>query len=183
MYLFRGPPPDAGFSYGLYEDEETGKKYYAEMGLDSFSPLSGKSSKLLEELTHEEIEQKLGDDLKSDNLGERNCRNCDSDYSDNFHLGLKGRDDFFCHRCGARLPASDKAGKGKEPDVEESTSASSLAQDPSVRKFALNTKKLLLKSTQVRELGERLVSRYSVSLDKAKEQILMALKDAIIDKD
>ena len=74
VYLFRGPPPDAGFSYGLFEDEETGKKYYSEIGLDSFSPLSGKSAKLLEELSPQEIEQLLGDDLKKDNLRKSECR-------------------------------------------------------------------------------------------------------------
>lgn len=57
VYLFRGPPPDAGFSYGLFEDEEMGKKYYADLGLESFSPLSGKSAKLLEELSCDEVKK------------------------------------------------------------------------------------------------------------------------------
>lgn len=186
VYLFRGPPPDAGFSYGLYEDEDTGKKYYAELGLDSFSPLSGKSSKLLEEMTHEEIEDTLGDDLKKDNLGQRKCQNCDSEYYDNFHLSLKGRDDFFCHRCGARLPPADKDSKQKELKEEEATSAPArklvtpeLAKDPSVKTFVDNSLALLLKSTQMKELGARLESRYGLSLEKAKEQIMLVLKESI----
>lgn len=175
VYLFRGPPPDAGFSYGLYEDEETGKKYYAELGLDTFSPLSGKSSKLLEELTHEQIEQKLGDDLKQDHLGERACQNCDSKYMDNFHLTLKGRDDFFCHRCGSKLPLPKK----EEVKEQEATSAPDIVKDPSVVAFVKRSVDLLMKSTQMKELGARLSTRYGLSPEKARSQVLLALKDAI----
>jgi len=175
VYLFRGPPPDAGFSYGLYEDEDTGKKYYAELGLDSFSPLSGKSSKLLEEMTHEQIEQKLGDDLKQDHLGERSCQNCDSKYFDNFHLTLKGRDDFFCHRCGSRLPPADK----DTCQVEEATSAPNIGKDPSVIAFVKRSLELLMKSVQMKELGARLGERYGLSPEKAQMQVFLALKDAI----
>jgi len=117
VYLFRGPPPDAGFSYGLFEDEETGKKYYADLGLDSFSPLSGKSAKLLEEMTSDQIERLLGDDIKKDNLRQCQCKYCGADYFDNFHLGIKGRDDFFCHRCGSKLPPPPA--EAKKPPQEK----------------------------------------------------------------
>ena len=66
VYLFRGPPPDAGFSYGLFEDEEMQTKYYAELGVEPFSPFSGKAAKLLEEVTPDTLKSTLGKDL--DNL-------------------------------------------------------------------------------------------------------------------
>ena len=199
VYLFRGPPPDAGFSYGLFEDEESGKKYYADLGLDSFSPLSGKSAKLLEELTPQEIEQLLGDDIKKDNLQPSSCRYCGSDYFDNFHLGVKGRDDFFCHRCGAKSsskqeksPSSpdkdDKEGKDETNKVvimDKSSSSSSetvtagISKDPSVRSFIENGINILIRSIQMKELSERLASRYSIPTDKAKHDVLIALKNAI----
>jgi len=103
VYLFRGPPPDAGFSYGLYEDPETGKQYYAEMGLDPFSPLSGKYARFVEELTPMQLERLLGDDLKKDYLQKVECPQCGSDTLQNMHLILKDRD-FWCHCCGAKLP-------------------------------------------------------------------------------
>jgi hypothetical protein len=178
VYLFRGPPPDAGFSYGLFEDEETGKKYYADLGLDSFSPLSGKSAKLLEELTSEQIEQLLGDDVKKDNLSKRECAYCGADYFDNFHLGVKGRDDFFCHRCGSKLAA--KKTQDQEADgMADTAKESNISKDPNVRTFIENGISILTKSTQMKELSERLATRYSIPLEKARHDILIALKDAI----
>lgn len=183
VYLFRGPPPDAGFSYGLFEDEETGKKYYADLGLDSFSPLSGKSAKLLEELTKEQIEQLLGDDVKKDNLRECSCAYCGAEYFDNFHLGLKGRDDFFCHRCGSRLAMPTKeTPQDKEVDSameRPATQTESISKDPGVKTFIENGINILVKSTQMKELSERLANRYSLPPDRVKHDILLALKNAI----
>ena len=182
VYLFRGPPPDAGFSYGLFEDEESGKKYYADLGLDGFSPLSGKSAKLLEELTSEELESALGDDLKQDNLHKRECRYCGADYFDNFHLGLKGRDDFFCHRCGSKIPpAETDKNKQEEKNMGNVTSSSedAISKDPSVQTFIENGIQILSKSTQMKELSERLAVRYRISAEKVKHDILLALKNAI----
>jgi hypothetical protein len=179
VYLFRGPPPDAGFSYGLFEDEESGKKYYADLGLDSFSPLSGKSSKLLEELTGDEIERLLGDDVKKDNLQARDCGHCGSSYMDNLHLGVKGRDAFFCHRCGAHLKPSKEGSKEDEMDHRSTATTDSIDKDPSVRTFIENGISILTKSTQMKELSERMANRYGLPPDKAKQGILLALKNAI----
>jgi len=182
VYLFRGPPPDAGFSYGLFEDEESGKKYYADLGLDSFSPLSGKSAKLLEEMTSEQIEQLLGDDVKKDNLRKCQCNYCGADYFDNFHLGVKGRDDFFCHRCGSKLapPTADTTPKAKEADgMDQQGKEGNISKDPSVKTFVEHGISILTKSMQMKELTERLANRYSTSTDKVKHDILIALKDAI----
>jgi len=101
VYLFRGPPPDAGFSYGLFEDIESGKKYYAEQGLEPFSPFSGKPAKMLEVVTHEELKALLGDDSKE--LEEVNCPFCSAAYHQNLHVGDTKRE-LYCHRCGGRLP-------------------------------------------------------------------------------
>lgn len=192
VYLFRGPPPDAGFSYGLFEDEETGKKYYADLGLDGFSPLSGKSAKLLEEMSSEQIEQLLGDDIKKDNLRKCECEYCGADYFDNFHLGVKGRDDFYCHRCGSKLavpspqpsshptPVQDKeVDSAMERSASKPISESSISKDPSVKTFIENGINILVKSTQMKELSERLANRYGMQTEKVKHDILIALKDAI----
>jgi len=182
VYLFRGPPPDAGFSYGLFEDEETGKKYYADIGLDGFSPLSGKSAKLLEEMTGDQIERLLGDDLKKDNLKERECSYCGASYFDNFHLGIKGRDDYFCHRCGSKMSNPPAAKEPKENgDMNRSSTAAieTISKDPSVKTFIENGINILIKSTQMKELSERLANRYSIPPDKVKHDILIALKNAI----
>jgi hypothetical protein len=186
VYLFRGPPPDAGFSYGLFEDEESGKKYYAEVGLDGFSPLSGKSAKLIEELSPEQMERLLGDDVKKDNLRKRDCNYCGSDYFDNFHLGLKGRDDFFCHRCGSKLPINkekpQQEGKETSATMDSQTTItkeSAISKDPSVRNFIENGLSILTKSTQMKELSERLATRHGIPTEKAKHDILLALRDAI----
>jgi hypothetical protein len=79
-----------GFSYGLYEDPETGKQYYAEMGLDPFSPLSGKYARFIEELTPMQLERLLRDDLKKDYLQKVECPQCGSETMQNMHLILKG---------------------------------------------------------------------------------------------
>jgi len=182
VYLFRGPPPDAGFSYGLYEDEEAGKKYYADLGLDSFSPLSGRSSKLLEELSSDEVEKLLGEDLKSDNLKKRECSNCGGAYYDNFHLSLKGRDDFFCHHCGSKLkneaPSEQEINDMSQPAAAASPSKT-ITNDPVVKEFIENGLKALLKSSQMKEASERLASRYGTTTDRAKQELLKALKEAI----
>jgi len=185
VYLFRGPPPDAGFSYGLFEDEETGKKYYADLGLDSFSPLSGKSAKLLEEMTGDQIERLLGEDIKKDNLRKCECEYCGADYFDNFHLGVKGRDDFFCHRCGSKMttpaPQAEKKDTKENGDMDRSSTAAAetISKDPSVKNFIENGINILIKSTQMKELSERLANRYSLPPDKVKHDILLALKNAI----
>jgi hypothetical protein len=185
VYLFRGPPPDAGFSYGLFEDEETGKKYYADLGLDSFSPLSGKSAKLLEEMTGDQIERLLGDDIKKDNLRKCECDYCGADYFDNLHLGVKGRDDFFCHRCGSKMaaPAPQEAKEATKEngnmDRSSTGATETISKDPSVKTFIENGINILIKSTQMKELSERLANRYSLSPDKVKHDILIALKNSI----
>lgn len=180
VYLFRGPPPDAGFSYGLFEDEETGKKYYADLGLDSFSPLSGKSAKLLEEMTSDQIERLLGEDLKKDHLRECECAYCGSSYFDNFHLGIKGRDAYFCHRCGSKIDIP----QAKEPAEEDMSRAATatgdiISKDPNVITFIENGINILSKSTQMKELSERLANRYSLPPEKVRHDILLALKNAI----
>ena len=102
VYLFRGPPPDAGFSYGLFEDPETGRQYYAELGLEPFSPLSGKYARLVEELSPQQLERLLGDDLKKEYLEHIECEQCGSKTVQNMHFILKDRE-FWCHCCGARI--------------------------------------------------------------------------------
>lgn len=183
VYLFRGPPPDAGFSYGLFEDEETGKKYYADLGLDSFSPLSGRSAKLLEELTSDQIERLLGDDIKENNLKKSQCDYCGADYFDNFHLGLKGRDEFYCHRCGSKLAATKPQEKEVDSQMEQTTmpnnKESAVSKDPDVSNFIANGIKILTKSTQMKELSERLATRYSLPPEKVKHDIMIALREAL----
>lgn len=179
VYLFRGPPPDAGFSYGLFEDEETGKKYYADLGLDSFSPLSGKPAKLLEEITHDDITNTLGDDIKQDNLCRRECNYCGADYFDNFHLGLKGRDDLFCHHCGSKIIPTVAESQREVVMEHAATSSSAISKDSDVKTFVDNGIRILTKSTQMKELSERLANRYRLSPEKVKHDILMALRDAI----
>lgn len=176
VYLFRGPPPDAGFSYGLFEDEEVGKKYYAELGLDSFSPLSGKSAKLIEELSHEELKKLLADDLKDEHLRGCDCPNCGSTFYDNFHLGLKGREGFFCHRCGCQLPEGEKEMNHQRV---ASSFTSPITKDPRVIDFVSKGLASLMNSAQMHELAERLSLKYNINSEKAKHDILMVLKQSI----
>lgn len=100
IYLYRGPPPDAGFSYGVFEDEESQKLYYADMGLEPYSPFSGKPSKLLKEVEFKDMERDL---KKDDKLDEVSCEHCGASYVQNFGKHLKGRDQYYCHRCGGQL--------------------------------------------------------------------------------
>ena len=178
VYLFRGPPPDAGFSYGLFEDEEMGKKYYADLGLESFSPLSGKSAKLLEELSCDEIKKLLSEDLKKENLRGCDCSNCGSTFYDNFHLGLKGREGFFCHRCGCQLPEGEK-----EMNPHRVSSAinpsNPVTKDPRVLDFVTKGLSSLMNSSQMHELAERLSLKYNVDKERAKHDILTVLKQSI----
>ena len=176
VYLFRGPPPDAGFSYGLFEDEEAGKKYYADLGLDSFSPLSGKSAKLLEELSSDEIKKLLADDLKKDHLRECECSNCGAAFSDNFHLGLKGREDFFCHRCGCQIPEGEKVMSSTRVS---SSFSSPITKDPRVLDFVSKGLSSLMNSAQMHELAARISLKYNVDSEKAKHDILIVLKQSI----
>ena len=101
VYLFRGPPPDAGFSYGLFEDEEGQIQYYADMGLDPISPFSGKPSKLIEEMDSEQLKRKLDGHL--DELEDLDCPYCGSVYKQNIRTAKKGCEAPFCHRCGGNL--------------------------------------------------------------------------------
>jgi len=110
IYLYRGPPPDAGFSYGLYEDAEEQKLYYSELGLEPFSPFSGKPAKLLKELEHHELEREM-EKLK-EGMSETECKSCGSRYVQNFGAHLKGREQYFCHKCGGKLVV-----KLKEPEL------------------------------------------------------------------
>ena len=100
VYTFRGPPPDAGFSYGLFEDPDTQKKYYADLGLDSFSPFSGKPAKLVEEMEADALTRQLGADLE--HLTDVECPQCSAQYKQNVHLVVPDRE-LYCHRCGGRL--------------------------------------------------------------------------------
>lgn len=193
VYLFRGPPPDAGFSYGLFEDEEVGKKYYADMGLDSFSPLSGKSAKLLEELTPQQIERLLGEDLKTDHLQKSNCPNCSGEYYDNFHLSLKGREGFFCHRCGSNLPkrTGEKTVTEKDSDMAGQATASptdsvvlKISQDPAVVKYIDTGLNKIKESPTLNTLSDIVSIRLTdkglkLTKDQVKHGILLALKNAI----
>ena len=191
VYLFRGPPPDAGFSYGLFEDEEVGKKYYADLGLDSFSPLSGKSSKLLEELTPQQIERMLGDDLKVDNLQKSSCPNCSAEYFDNFHLTLKGRDGFFCHRCGGKLPLKSKPDSSEDTkDANMSSQAAvamqqmdstvtKISQDPDVLKFVTTGLEKIKENPALNTLSDVVTLRLTdkgmkLTKDQVKHGILLA---------
>lgn len=99
IYLYRGPPPDAGFSYGLFEDEEEQKQYYAELGLESFSPFSGKPAKLLQEINLQDLQKAKA----LENLEDCECQQCGAIFKENLKTHFKGRDIFFCHRCGAKL--------------------------------------------------------------------------------
>ena len=100
IYMYRGPPPDAGFSYGLYEDTEEQKQYYAELGLDAFSPFSGKPAKLLHEVQLEDLQKAKILECQMEDV---ECGSCGGKYKQNFKEHLKGRDWFHCHRCGAKL--------------------------------------------------------------------------------
>ena len=175
VYLFRGPPPDAGFSYGLFEDEETGKQYYADLGLESFSPLSSTEPRLLEELDETQLQQLLGNDLAKENLRECECNNCGAHFFDNFHVGIKGRDDFNCHRCGSTLQEP----KEGNPMPSHSTAASPVDEDPSVKEFIEKNIDTFNKSVQMKELVERMSHRHKIPAEKAKHDILLALKKAI----
>ena len=101
VYLFRGPPPDAGFSYGLFEDEESQVQYYADLGLDPFSPFSGKPAKLLKEIDTNQMKTSLEKHLE--NLEDVECPYCGSEYKQNIRFIKKGHDHLFCHRCGGEL--------------------------------------------------------------------------------
>ena len=179
VYLFRGPPPDAGFSYGLFEDDETGKQYYADLGLESFSPFSTSEPRLLEELDEEKLQQLLGNDISKENLRECDCPNCGAHFFDNFHAGVKGRDDFDCHRCGNRLPVSETKEDDPMPMPSHSTASSPVDEDPSVKEFVEKNIDSFSKSVQMKELIERMVHRHKIPADKAKHDILLALKKAI----
>jgi hypothetical protein len=100
IYLFRGPPPDAGFSYGLYEDEEAQKLYYADLGLESFSPFSGKPAKLVREVDDRELSKNLENHKEFEDV---QCPYCGGKYKQNIKTELKGRDNLYCHRCGGKL--------------------------------------------------------------------------------
>lgn len=101
IYLFRGPPPDAGFSYGLFEDSEQQKLYYADLGLEPFSPFTGKPAKLLKELEFNELHRQL--DTLKDGFEEVSCKYCGGTFVQNFGKHLKGRENYFCHKCGSSI--------------------------------------------------------------------------------
>ena len=73
----------------------------------------------------------------------------------------------------------------KEPkengDMNRSSTAAieTISKDPSVKTFIENGINILIKSTQMKELSERLANRYSIPPDKVKHDILIALKNAI----
>lgn len=100
IYLYRGPPPDAGFSYGLFEDGDTQEQYYAELGLDGFSPFTGKPAKLLQEIAYEDLQKANLDKAQMETC---RCKQCASEYQQNFKEHMRGREEFYCHRCGARI--------------------------------------------------------------------------------
>lgn len=101
VYLFRGPPPDAGFSYGLYEDEESRQLYYADLGLESFSPFSGKPAKLVREVDFKDLDRDL--ENEKDGLEDVECMYCGGKYKQNIKSKLKGHEELYCHRCGGKL--------------------------------------------------------------------------------
>lgn len=100
IYLYRGPPPDAGFSYGLFEDEEEQRQYYSELGLDPFSPFSGKPAKLLKEVEFDDLQKNKVFDCEFEDC---ECKYCGASFKQNVKTHLKGRDNFYCHRCGAKI--------------------------------------------------------------------------------
>jgi len=103
IFTYRGPPPDAGFSYGLFEDEEMNEQYFSEQGLEPFSPLSGKPAKLLQEVTFEEMKRQLNENVNEDCLETIDCKFCGAEYCQNFKKHMRGREEFYCHRCGGKL--------------------------------------------------------------------------------
>lgn len=105
IYMYRGPPPDLGMSYGLYEDEQTGDQFYADQGIETFSPMSGRSAKLIEEFSPEEIERLFGKDSFAEGKMENvECYHCGATYHQNIGTFMKGRNETWCHRCGGKLP-------------------------------------------------------------------------------
>lgn len=93
-YFFRGPPPDAGFSYGLYEDEEAQQTWVADLGLESFSPFSGKPAKFIRPVETGDLENQYADAIKS--LIDIACKFCGGHYRQT----EVARQKLFCHRCG-----------------------------------------------------------------------------------
>lgn len=169
VYLFRGPPPDAGFSYGLFEDEETNQKYYSELGLEPLSPFSGKPVKLLENLDHNQITSLLGDDLNPKNLERVECLYCGSAYHQNLRSGNPDKE-LYCHRCGGKLP------KVETLESAESDAGTGVEKDPMVQETLKTQLAEMFKKPEVRETIEKMALKYNIDSKKAKEGFLNALR-------
>ena len=180
VYLFRGPPPDAGFSYGLFEDEETQKKYYSEMGLEPFSPFSGKPAKFLEEVTPDNLKKTLGKDL--DNLEEVKCTHCGAEYYQNLRSGNKDRE-LWCHRCGGKINMAllEHPGKAEEPQPMEahSSAETSIMQDSKVQNFVKKGVDVIKKSPEIKELIARLALEKNIKAEAALRAVLKALSEGL----
>ena len=76
---------------------------------------------------------------------------------------------------------AEKKDTKENGDMERASTAATetISKDPSVKNFIENGINILVKSTQMKELSERLANRYSLSPDKVKHDILLALKNAI----
>lgn len=175
VYLFRGPPPDAGFSYGLFEDKEVQKKYYAEMGLEPYSPFTGKPATFLEEIDHSKIKHHLGDELNS--LEKIECRSCGSEYYQNLRKGNLDRE-LFCHKCGAKINmALIEHPKVDEPKPGEAKA--DFSNDPKIQNFIKKNLSTLLANPELKELVERIALEKNIKIDQAKKYVLKELRDSI----
>lgn len=182
VYLFRGPPPDAGFSYGLFEDEEVQKKWYGELGLEPISPFSGKPANLLEELDYNQLSRTLGDDLNKNNLEEVHCLYCDAKYMQNLRHDNKGRE-LWCHRCGSKLPMIEHPHtpepQAQEADASDDGLMKTFGTDAMLTNFIENAMRVITKSPEVKELIEKLALKYNIKPDQAKKLALLSLSNAL----
>ena len=187
VYLFRGPPPDAGFSYGLFEDEEMQTKYYAELGVEPFSPFSGKAAKLLEEVTPDTLKSTLGKDL--DNLEDVHCANCGADFKQNLRAGNQDKE-LWCHRCGAKInmaliehPHNDEDPQPGEAEADYMSKNSKgqdvIVKDQKVQNFVKNGMQVIMKSPEMKELVERLALEKNIKVDEAQRGVMLAFREAM----
>jgi hypothetical protein len=78
-------------------------------------------------------------------------------------------------------PQAEKKNTKENGDMDRASTAAleTISKEPSVKNFIENGINILIKSTQMKELSERLANRYSLPPDKVKHDILLALKNAI----
>jgi hypothetical protein len=179
VYLFRGPPPDAGFSYGLFEDEDVNKKYYSELGIEPFSPFTGKKAKFLEEVTPDTLKSALGKEL--DKLEDVHCAHCGADYKQNLREGNKDKE-LWCHKCGAKINmALIEHPKMEDPEPGEAEAASTqISKDPKIQNFVKQGMQVIMKSPEMKELIERIALEKNLNTIEAKKAVLLAFREAML---